>query len=165
MKRLAPKSAESNPNQESRRATPKTTVKVRKPRKGSKAEAILTLTTTTPATPSEIAESVNCSKPNVTQTLQRYGIEPNIAESFKDKRAQILVGLQEKIARKLNIDGIKITTAKELQSAITGFGILFDKERLETGNSTENVNVLVAGLKDLQARRWGKSGGDPQAQP
>lgn len=125
-------------------------VKIRRPRKGSKAEAILTLTTTTPATPIEIAESVDTSISNVSHTLSRYGIEPNTAESYKKNRADIMAGIQEKILNKLNVPKLKIETAKELQHALTGWGILYDKERLERGQSTSNQAVIHADIAALR---------------
>ena len=133
------------------RPKPKTKLKIRKPRRGSKANAILTLTTTTPATPTEIAESVDTSVSNVSHTLARYGIEPNTVESFKKHRAEIIAGMGEKILRNINIDTIKIETAKEMQSALTGWGILYDKERLERGESTSNVSIHadIAALKTV----------------
>ena len=133
-----------------RKRKPQGQVKIRKPAKGSKAEAILTLTATTPARPVEIAESVNCSKAHVTQTLQRYGIEPNIVESFKNHRADILTGIQEKILNSVNMKDIKVESAKELRDTLTGFGILFDKERLERGQTTNIQGVIHADIAEIR---------------
>lgn len=117
------------------------------PKKGSKTEAILTLATTTPARPIEIAESVNCSRAAVTLALQRYGIEPNTVESYKKNRAEIFAGLQAKILSTVSMDDIK--DASLLQRA-TAAGILYDKERLETGRSTGNIAILIAQIEELQ---------------
>lgn len=120
---------------------------IRKPVKGSKAEAILTLTTTTPATPIEIAESVDTSISNVSHTLKRYGITPNTVESFKNNRAEIFAGLQEKILKTINEDAIK--DASVLQR-ITSAGILYDKERLERGQSTQNISALIGMIHEIR---------------
>jgi len=117
---------------------------------GPTAKAILTLTTTTPATPTEIAESVDTSLSNVCHTLKRYGIEPNKAESYKKHRADIIAGMQEKILSKVNIEAIKIEGPKELQQALTGWGILYDKERLERDQSTANVYQVVDAIQRIK---------------
>jgi hypothetical protein len=122
-------------------------IKVRKPRKGSKAEAILTLATTTPANQIQIAESVNCSKQAVNQTLERYGIDYNHAENYKKRRAEIFAGLQARILE--SIDATDIKDASVLQR-VTAAGILYDKERLETGKTTANIGTLIARIQDIQ---------------
>lgn len=121
-----------------------------KPRRNSKAANILTLATQTPATPTEIAASLDTSLSNVSHTLARYGINTNSLNFYKKKRADIMAGIQEKILAKVNVDDIKITTAKEMQAALTSWGILYDKERTETGQSNVNVAQLVAHVEDLQ---------------
>jgi hypothetical protein len=120
------------------------------PKPGSKTSAILTLTTTTPARPQEIAESVKCSKQLVSNVLQRYGIEPNTVDSYKNNRAEIFAGLQDKILKTVDIDDIK--EASVLQR-ITSAGILYDKERLERGQTTQNIGALIGMIHQIQDDR------------
>ncbi len=122
---------------------PETTTKIRRPAPGSKAEAILTLTTTTPATVTEIAESVRCAKSTVSETLKRYQIQPNTLESYKNHRADVLAGIGDKLLQKANIDTLKIESMRDLKDAITGYGILYDKERIERGLSDSASKPLV----------------------
>lgn len=125
-------------------------VKIRKPRKGTKAEAILTLAATTTATPTEIADTVNTSRQMVHQTLERYGIEYNRTQSFKEHRADILAGLQDKILNSIDIEEIK---KAPMGSKVLAACQLYDKERLERDLSTSNVASVhadIAAIKALQ---------------
>lgn len=129
---------------------------IRRPKPGSKAETILTLATTTNHSQADIARIVGADPGTVTQTLNRYNIDRTKLDTFKNHRADILAGLQNKIIERLNIDDIKIDNAKAMQSAITGFGILYDKERVERGLSTTNLDVVhtdIAELKKLQIQK------------
>lgn len=124
-------------------------VKIRRPKPGSKAEAILTLSATTPATNIEIAESVDTHKSHVTHVLKRYGIQRNTAESYKTHRAEILAGLQDKILQTVNLADIK--EASVLQR-VTAAGILYDKERLERGGAPDQSRPLVVVVRGDNAR-------------
>ena len=121
-------------------------VKIRRPKPGSKAEAILTLATTTPAIPVRIAEKLNTSPQNVYQVLERYGIEQNTLETYKKTRADIYAAAQLKILSAVGMDDLKVETARDVKDALTGLGILVDKERLERGQATSRIEV------DLSAR-------------
>ena len=122
-------------------------VKIRKPRKGTKAEAILTLAATTPATPMEIAETVNTSRQLVHQVLNRYGIDPNHARDYKEHRADILAGLQSKILNCIDDEKLKKAPAGTLTLMACQ---LYDKERLERDLSTSNVASVMADVAALR---------------
>ena len=124
---------------------PKTKVKIRAPRKGTKSEAILTLATTTPASAPVIAGQLNTSIQHVQQVCQRYGINLQATESFRKQRADILSGMQERILHSVDLEAIN--NASLMQRAAT-FGILYDKERLERGQSTANVAYDSASIRD-----------------
>jgi hypothetical protein len=124
-------------------------VKIRRPKPGSKAEAILTLTATTPATPPIIAAKINTTLQNVHQVLERYGIEPNTLESYKQHRADILAGKQEAILSSIDTEAIK---GMPVGQRIMSYGILYDKERLERGQSTENVHQVTDVIRRIKAQ-------------
>jgi hypothetical protein len=89
-------------------------------------------------------------------------------EKYKLNRVEILAegqmkrqGLANKIIARLN-DGLEPDAKKKLtyheminalRAADGGTGILYDKERLEMGESTENVAVIVGAIKDLKRKR------------
>lgn len=128
-----------------------TTVKGKGPRKGSKAPTIIEVATSNPGlSSSEIGKIVGCSHVNVVNTLHRYGIDIQATDDYKSKRADVFAGLQQRILSSITDDAIKKTPAIQL---VTAASILYDKERLERGESTQNISVLVGAIKDLQAMR------------
>ncbi len=101
----------------------------------------------------EIAAVAKCSHVNVIETLKRYGIERQPTEDFINHRADVFAGLQHRILKSITDEDIE---KSPLGSRVLAVAQIYDKERLERGQSTDNVNVLVAGLRELQARRRGK---------
>jgi predicted DNA-binding protein YlxM (UPF0122 family) len=131
-------------------------IKIRKPLKGSKAEAILTLAATTPATPMEIADTVNTSRQLVHQTLKRYGLDPNETKSYKEHRADILAGMQAKLLNNLDDERIK---KAPLGTLVLAACQLYDKERLERDLSTSNTASVFADIAELKGLKMAQSGG------
>lgn len=121
------------------------------PKKGSKAPLIIKMKRDNPnMTDAEIARIADCDRSNVTRTLQRYGIDTVATDDYKSRRADVFAGLQQRILQSITDEAIKKTPAIQL---VTAASILYDKERLERGESTQNISVLVGAIKDLQAMR------------
>ena len=90
----------------------------------------------------DIADLFCCSKAAVIQRLKPYVATTDIdTELYVKNRAGILANKQVSVLAGLTPDKIENATAKDL--AIT-FGVLYDKERLERGLSTQNTAVLMA---------------------
>jgi len=143
---------EKKPKKPKKRRTKWDTQTIRKPRKGTKAEAILTLTTSTSATPPQIADQINVSNQCVHDTLKRYGIDANTTETFKNHRADILAAAQArdlKLYQELDDDERKRLISKR---GMVDFGILYDKERLERGQSTGNIHQITDLIKRVQTQ-------------
>jgi hypothetical protein len=87
----------------------------------------------------EIATLVGCDHTNVIRRLNRAQPHVKGLQSFKDKRADIMALVQSKAIDNITDDKLKKASARDL-TLITG--ILYDKERLERGQSTDNINVL-----------------------
>jgi len=131
-----------------------TTTTVKPPRQGTARERIVKLKTSNPTlSERQIAELAGCSKSSVHLALERYGINPNAIEGYKTNRADIFAGLQDRILNKLTDMALEKTPAIQL---VTAASILYDKERLERGESTSNVSVLVGAIKELQQARQGQ---------
>ena len=137
------------------------------PKKGSKAGLIIKAKRDNPnMTTREIAKLADCDHTNVVRTLQRYGIEREATEDYKSRRADVFAGLQERILRSITDEAIKRTPAIQL---VTAASILYDKERLERGQSTSNVDVRVTAALEVELsqidqeieRLKGKSGITP----
>lgn len=89
----------------------------------------------------QIAKKVNVSKQAVSALLKRYQIDDKVLESFKVHRADIMAGLQETALASLSDSDIRCASVKDRTML---FAILYDKERLERGLSTQNSSVLLA---------------------
>ena len=87
---------------------------------------------------------------------------------YKINRADIFAGKQlgyQKLAdyvlstmRREDIDDAKLTEKLAVLKVLdVGAAIYYDKERLERGESTQNVSVLIGAIKELKIKRERKS--------
>jgi hypothetical protein len=98
----------------------------------------------------EIGESmIGRSKQAVHQRLQPYKDAIENLPAFKENRADIFAIHQQRLLNSLTDDDIKRIPPG---SRFTGVGILYDKERLERGESTANVSVLSSRLDAARKR-------------
>jgi hypothetical protein len=144
---------------------PEATLKVTKPRTksqktrklGEKTQAILRIKGEHPTLNTrEIGELAECDHSHVVRVLARYGVEQGLVEKYKRGRADIFAGIQGRILDTITNDDIKKAS---LQQKVTAAGILYDKERLERGESTSNTISIVA---DIEAVRRAKVEGKRQ---
>ena len=125
-------------------------IAVRKPRKGSKAESVLTLASTTPATPPQIAETLNMSLQGVHYALRRYGIEPKSLNIFKEHRADLLAAAGMKdLECYLALDDEE-RKGRIKSRGLVDFGIVYDKERLERDQTTENIGIVGKLIREIR---------------
>lgn len=125
----------------------------RTPNRGSKAPAIIEIKTKHPDLSSvEIGKMVGCDHSNVIRTLQRYGIDKAETEDYKSHRADILAGIQVKLLKSITDEDIK---GMPVGQRFMGYGILYDKERLERGQSTSNESIIVTQIRDMRERLSG----------
>ncbi len=99
---------------------------------------------------SQIAEVQGCDISNITRTLQRYGCITNVIEDYKANRADILAGLQERLISNITPEDVK---KAPLGSKVLAVAQLYDKERLERGLSTSNIDshVVTAKIEQVKA--------------
>ncbi len=108
--------------------------------RGSKAPQIVAIAQQHPdLTTTEIGKMVGCNHSNVVNTLKRYGIQKASTDDYIANRAQVFAGLQERILKSITDEDIKKTPAIQ---KVTAASILYDKERLERGQSTDNIGVI-----------------------
>jgi len=98
----------------------------------------------------DIGKVFNVSKQAVEQALRPYKGKFRQLEQYKVNRADILAEIQLEILKSLDCDSIKKASAYQ---RIGMYGILYDKERLERGESTENVSVIVGAIQELRDKR------------
>ncbi len=99
----------------------------------------------------EIGQIVGCTRQNIAQRLQPVMQDVEGLPAWKENRADVLAVYQHKLLNSL--------TSEELQKAspyqkVGMFGILYDKERLERGQSTANVSYADIVKAREQARQW-----------
>lgn len=86
----------------------------------------------------QIGKIVGCTKQTVSQRLKEYQPIFERIESFKKHRGDLLTWKQAEILNSLTERDLKDAS---LLQRTTAFGILYDKERLERNQSTENVSI------------------------
>ena len=95
----------------------------------------------------QIAKLLNCTHPNIVQRLKEYKREVLGIETFKKNRGDIFALFQSKIINKVTEDDYKKASLLQKTTAISQ---LYDKERLERGQSTSNLAVQSVAT-DLQS--------------
>lgn len=91
----------------------------------------------------DIAKVFNCTHGAVVRRISKLLPKIDTVDIFKQKRADILTAKQMEICQSLTGDKIKKSSAAQLATIL---GILYDKERLERGLSTENQAKLNLSL-------------------
>lgn len=101
----------------------------------------------------QIAKITGCCKQNVHQRLESvgFGYSRERIGNFKESRADIFAFIQSKLLNSL--DDAEIKKLNPYQRII-GTGILYDKERLERGQSTEIIDVThtINSIEELSNR-------------
>jgi hypothetical protein len=87
----------------------------------------------------DIGDLVGISKEGVKQALKKMEIEKGEVDHFKEHRADILALFQKRILFSLTDEDIERIPPG---SRMTAFGILYDKERIERGQSTSNQSQI-----------------------
>ena len=97
----------------------------------------------------DIADLVGCSKPNVIERLQTCGYDPKRLKNFTKNRADMLAHLQSELLNSLTPEAINDIPAHHRMLAM---GILYDKERLERGKSSQNISIveITGSIQELQ---------------
>jgi len=78
----------------------------------------------------ETAKLLDCTKSNIKQRLDHIGLKPGYLKTYKENKADILATYQYMILNSLTPDELKKASFSQ---KMMGYGILFDKERLERG--------------------------------
>ena len=97
----------------------------------------------------DIGKYYGVSKVAVFKTLEKYLDREISLEAFKRHRGDILANKQAQLLLSLTKDTIKEMTG---QSLATAFGILYDKERIEKGESTAIISYTdhTKSLADIE---------------
>lgn len=74
--------------------------------------------------------------------------DQEVTRYYKEHRADVLAGLQVKALS--NLDETRLKAASALQ-LVTATGILYDKERLERGQTSANIGVILQDVAAIRA--------------
>ena len=106
---------------------------------------------------SDVARIVGCSKPNIVQRLNRMNAELVQVDHYKSNRADFLALKQMRMLNQITEPKLKDASAYQLAGM---FGILYDKERLERGQSTSNeLQIQVVKYSEDEPIDEGKGDG------
>ena len=84
----------------------------------------------------EIAKFFGCTKQAIHQRISPFKEDLEALPSFKSFRADVLAFHQRRILSRLTEDDLKKASGYQ---KVGMFGILYDKERLERGETTQNI--------------------------
>jgi hypothetical protein len=125
------------------------------PKPNSRADKIIDLKQTNPdLTTREIAKLTDCTHSNVVQILQRYGVVQQEVHDYKTHRADILASLQHRLISSITDEDVK---KAPVGSRVLAAAQLYDKERLERGQSTENIAQIHGDIAKIKAAMQNKS--------
>jgi hypothetical protein len=99
-----------------------------------------------------LADRYGCDKSAISHAMKPFTVEKCEIETFKEQRSNILAGKQRELLNALNAEVIEKMAGRDLAVAM---GILFDKERLNDGLSTQNHAVIMASAV-MEAERMSK---------
>ena len=98
----------------------------------------------------QIGKIVGCSKENVIQRIKPFQTSIDNLPSIKENRADLLATVSDTILNSLTEADIKKAPAGQ---RVMMYGILYDKERLERGQATQNIATLSADLEALRSAK------------
>jgi len=87
-------------------------------------------------TQQNVADQVGVCRQTVANVLAKYKINQDDLEEYKINQPDILMGLQQRISGSIDDECIQKATMKD---RLVALGIVIDKHRLITGQSTSNI--------------------------
>jgi hypothetical protein len=115
---------------------------IRKPRKSPDKKDIIEMAATHPGlTTRQMGKLLECDHSTIVRAMERYGVNKQDTDHYKEYRADILAGVQSRLLSAITPGDIE---KAGLRDKVVAFGILMDKERLENGLSTQNHAVIMA---------------------
>lgn len=95
---------------------------------------------------SVIAAAAGCDPSTVHYTLEKYGTNATEIKRFEENKPDLIRAVQGKLIRAMVTKDLNDTPMQQLA---TSFGILVDKERLISGQSTSNFAMVIKKIGDL----------------
>ena len=108
----------------------------------------------------EIGAKLGCSKQRIDQVLKPFrdiAKPPEVIDAYEKNKAQLLSSAEMEFLES-SLDRLR-QNKDPLPARVMGFGVVFDKNRLTRGESTQNVSIhsaiehIQAEVTDLKAKR------------
>jgi len=102
----------------------------------------------------QIGRLLGVSKQAVHQVFDKHGFDAGTVERFRANRGAILADLQRRLLKSMTDAEVKRMAPRD---RVVALGICFDKERLETGQSTFNLSsfsALVQRAEEMEIERF-----------
>jgi len=87
-------------------------------------------------TQQNVADETGVCRQTVANVLAKYGINKEELEEYRDNQADILLGIGKRISENITEEDVK---KAPMRDKLVGLGIVIDKFRLITGQSTSNI--------------------------
>lgn len=98
----------------------------------------------------KIQEIIPVSLGQISNIIKEFESNRKLVEYYRRNRADLLAYDQIVYRSHITPEKLEKTSARDLEIMR---GVTYDKERLERGESTENVSVIYQAIVDLQKRR------------
>jgi len=98
----------------------------------------------------KIQEIIPISLGYISSIVKEFGSNDELVAAYKNNRADILAHDQLTYRSHITPEKLEKASAKDLELMRC---MAYDKERLERGESTENVSVITKIIKEIQAKR------------
>ena len=100
----------------------------------------------------QAAKILGCDRSSISKRLKAADYVPGQLKTFKETRADVFAYHQLEILKHLTSAKLKSSTAYQLTGMLA---LLYDKERLERGESTENVAHIHSIAKQIRDKERG----------
>lgn len=97
----------------------------------------------------KIQEATDVSLGTISNVVREFEVNKPLVDSYKKNRADILAHDQMIYRSHITEEKLKKTCPRDLEWMRA---VAYDKERIERGESTENIHVIIEAITDLQKR-------------
>ena len=98
----------------------------------------------------KVSEIVGVANGSITNIVREFESNREIVEYYKKNRADLLAYDQIKYRSHITEEKLEKASARDLEIMR---GVCYDKERLEKGQSTENVSVIIEYIRELKKKK------------
>lgn len=96
-------------------------------------------------TEAEVAKIIGCREVTIKRKIKSYLALKDKVQDFSSRRAETFANIQRMCADSIDFDEIK---ALKVPQRMWVMAVAYDKERLESNKSTNNIAVNIRGLSD-----------------